>query len=41
VSRLLSAQEPKTRHQFVTKNKLFSWCFEVCGLRKSKTSKGF
>ena len=31
----------KTRHQFVTKNRLFSGCFEVCGLRKSKTSKGF
>jgi hypothetical protein len=41
VSRLLSAQEQKTRHQFVTKNRLFSGCFEVCGLRKSKTSKGF
>jgi hypothetical protein len=41
VSRLLSAQEQKTRHQFVTKNRLFSGCFEVCGLRKSKTSKRF
>ncbi len=41
VSRLLSAQEQKTRHQFVATNRLFSECFEVCGLRKSKTSKGF
>ena len=37
----LSAQEHKTRHQFVTKNRVFSRCFEVCGMRKSKTSKGF
>jgi hypothetical protein len=32
-----STQQQETRHQFVTKNKLFSGCFEVCSLRKSKT----